>query len=61
MKLGKTPLVMVALVGMLAMAGCASTLFFPAKPAEIAADKVIDDIWPGVAKPATANVDTKKP
>lgn len=37
-----------------AIGGCASTLFFPTKSAEIAADKVIDDVWAELAKPAAA-------
>jgi hypothetical protein len=48
------------LTGIFAMSGCASTLFFPAKPAEKAADKVIDDIWPVQGKPADATVEPKK-
>jgi outer membrane murein-binding lipoprotein Lpp len=43
-----------------AVSGCASITFFPKGTAQKAADKVIDDIWPGstapdtlIAKPAT--------
>ena len=50
----------VALASIFAISGCASTLFFPAKPAEKAADKVIDDIWPDLSKPAAPKVDVKK-
>ena len=46
----------VALASIFAVSGCASTLFFPAKPAEKAADKVIDDIWPAMAKPAATEL-----
>lgn len=48
------------LIGIFAMSGCASTLFFPAKPAEKAADKVIDDIWPVQVKPAGTTAEPKK-
>ena len=50
----------VALASIFAISGCASTLFFPAKPAEKAADKVIDDIWPDLAKPTMPKTDVKK-
>ncbi len=50
----------IAIASTLAMTGCASTLFFPAKPAEKAADKVIDDIWPDVTKPVPPKADAKK-
>ena len=48
MKVGKTIVVGVALAGFLVMTGCASTLFFPVRPAEKAANAAIDDIWPGL-------------
>lgn len=51
MKSIKTVVGSVALVCIVATGGCASTLFFPVKPAEKAADKVIDDVWPDLAKP----------
>jgi hypothetical protein len=60
MELGKRIVGGLALASMLAMTGCASTLFFPAKPAEKAADALIDDIWPDVPKPAVAKTDAKK-
>ena len=56
MKTGKIFVAGTALASFLAMAGCASTLFFPVKPAEKAADKVIDDIWPALAR-----LEEKKP
>jgi hypothetical protein len=41
----------------LAVAGCTTIAFFPAAPAQKAADKLIDDIWPAApARPATASV-----
>ena len=52
-------IVFVALAGFFVMGGCATTLFFPAKPAETAADKVIDDVWHDLAKPAATEL--KKP
>ena len=61
MKLARTLFVGVALTAMLALTGCGSTLFYPARSAEKAADKVIDDIWPGVAKPAAARTEAKTP
>ena len=60
MKTGKVFVASITLASVFAMAGCASTLFFPAKPAEKAADKVIDDIWPDVAKPMNTETDVKK-
>jgi hypothetical protein len=30
------------------LAGCGTISFFPAQPAQKAADKVIDDIWPPI-------------
>lgn len=33
---------------LLAASGCGSISFFPAQPAQKAADKVIDDVWPPV-------------
>ena len=60
MKTRRTLLVAVALAIALTMTGCVSTLFFPAKSAEKAADKVIDEIWPAAAKPELAKSDAKK-
>ena len=61
MKLARTLFVGVTLTAMLALTGCGSTLFYPARSAERAADKVIDDIWPGVAKSATTKTEAKTP
>jgi len=60
MKTRKTRLAGAALAAALTMTGCVSTLFFPAKSAEKAANKVIDDIWPAAAKPELAKSDAKK-
>jgi len=60
MKTRKTRLAAAALAAALTMTGCVSTLFFPAKSAEKAANKVIDDIWPAAAKPELAKSDAKK-
>jgi hypothetical protein len=57
---GKKIVVGLALASIVAMTSCTSALFFPAKPAEKAADALIDDIWPDVPKPATAKTDAKK-
>lgn len=54
MKPVKTVVVSVSLACVVTMGGCASTLFFPVKPAEKAADKLIDDVWPDLAKPVGA-------
>ena len=59
MQSGNKIVVALALAGFLAMAGCASALFFPSKSAEKAADKVIDEIWLGLETP-TANPAPKK-
>ena len=60
MKTRKTLLVAVVLATAFTMTGCVSTLFFPAKSAEKAADKVIDDIWPTAARPELAKSNEKK-
>ena len=60
MKKVKILIVVANLACALAMSGCGTALFFPVKPAEKAADKVIDDIWPDVTKPAPAKVEAKK-
>ncbi|MEQ1517737.1 MAG: hypothetical protein ABL931_14740 [Usitatibacteraceae bacterium] len=52
MKVVRTSILGLTLASALVSAGCASTLFFPAKPAEKAADALIDEIWPDVAKPS---------
>ncbi len=59
MKARKVLVASVTLICIAAMAGCTSTLFFPAKSAEKAADKLIDDIWPELAKPALAAPEAK--
>ena len=61
MKLARTLFFGVALTAMLALTGCGSTLFYPARSAEKAADKVIDDIWPNVVKPAATKTEAKTP
>lgn len=60
MKAGKTFVASIVLASVVAMTGCGSTLFYPVKSAEKAADKVIDDIWPGIEKPAAARAEAKK-
>ena len=60
MKAGNTFVASIALACVLAMAGCASTLFFPLKSAEKAADKVIQEIWTDIDKPAVAGAGAKK-
>ena len=61
MKMERTIFAVVTLTTMLALSGCGSTLFYPSRSAEKAADKVIDGIWPNVVKPATAKTETKTP
>ena len=60
MKTIKKLLVGAVLATGLTMTGCVSTLFFPIKSAEKAADKIIDDIWPAAAMPGLAKSDAKK-
>lgn len=60
MKAAKTLVAGIALASVFAMAGCASGLFYPVKSAENAADKVIDDIWPDIGKPAATNAEARK-
>lgn len=36
----------IGVVGVATTSGCSTISFFPAAPAQKAADKVIDDIWP---------------
>ena len=50
MKLAKSIIVGAMFASVLALAGCASTLFFNIRPAEKAADGWIDDVWPGMEK-----------
>jgi hypothetical protein len=40
-----------ALLLVVLVAGCANIAFFPKAPAQKAADKVIDDIWPAAPAP----------
>ena len=61
MKIERTIFVVVTLATIFALTGCGSTLFYPSRSAEKAADKVIDDIWPNVVKPAAAKSETKTP
>ena len=61
MKFGKAIVFCTIFCGALALGGCASTLFFPAKAAEKAVDKVIDDVWLGMGQPAPLNAEAKKP
>ena len=60
MKKIKIFIVAAILAGALAMSGCGTALFFPVKPAEKAADRVIDDIWPDVTRPTPVKVEAKK-
>ena len=64
MNTGEKFVVVATIASMLTMTGCGSTLFFPAKPAEKAADSLIDDIWPDatkpVVKPAAVKDEAKK-
>ena len=60
MKKVKIFIVAAILAGALAMSGCGTVLFFPIKPAEKAADRVIDDIWPDVIRPTPVKVEAKK-
>ncbi len=48
MNAGKSIIVGAVFASVLSLAGCASTLFFNIKPAEKAADGLIDDVWPGM-------------
>ncbi len=50
MKAGKSIIVGAVFASVLVLAGCASTLFFDIRPAEKAADGLIDDVWPGLEK-----------
>ena len=51
------------IVGATGMSGCSTISFFPAAPAQKAADKVIDDIWPAqeTAKAPPSPVATEGP
>lgn len=48
MKICKRALHFPALILATVAAGCGTISFFPAQPAQKAADKVIDDIWPPI-------------
>ena len=50
MKAGKSIVVGAMFASVLVLTGCASTLFFNTRPAEKAADGLIDDVWPGMEK-----------
>ncbi len=54
MKAAKSIIVGAVFASVLAVAGCASTLFFNLRPAEKAADGLIDDVWPGMEKAGSA-------
>jgi hypothetical protein len=55
MQLQKNLIVVVLAVAPVALAGCTTIAFFPTAPAQKAADKLIDDIWPAApARPAAA-------
>lgn len=54
MRARKSIIIGAIFASILALAGCASTLFFNAKPAEKAADGLIDDVWPGMEKAGSA-------
>lgn len=55
MRLQKNLIVVLLAVTQVAFAGCTTIAFFPTAPAQKAADKVIDDIWPAApVRPATA-------
>ena len=60
MKKVKIFIVAATLACALPMSGCGTALFFPVKPAEKAADRVIDDIWPDVTRPTPVKVEAKK-
>ena len=60
MKAEKTLVAAITFTCVFAMAGCASTLFFPAKSAEKAADRLISEIWPDLPKPAGPTPEAKK-
>lgn len=60
MKAKKTLVAAITFTCVFAMAGCASTLFFPAKSAEKAADRLISEIWPDLPKPAVPTPEAKK-
>ena len=60
MKTRKALFVSITIACIVSMSGCASTLFFPAKSAEKAADKIIDDIWPESVKTTVAAPEAKK-
>jgi hypothetical protein len=55
---GKGRTALVCLAAWMALAGCSSIAFYPAVPAQKAADRVIDDIWP--AQPANQTTAAKE-
>ncbi len=59
MKLRKMALGGVVLAG-LVLAGCSTIAFFPTAPAQKAADKVIDDIWPTAPERAATAAEVRK-
>jgi hypothetical protein len=55
MRLLKKLIVIVLASVTVTLAGCTTIAFFPTAPAQKAADKLIDDIWPvAPVRPATA-------
>ena len=60
MKAGKALVAAITFTCVFTMPGCASTLFFPAKSAEKAADRLISEIWPDLPKPAGPTPEAKK-
>ena len=60
MKAEKSLVAAITFTCVFAMPGCASTLFFPAKSAEKAADQLIGEIWPNLPKPTVPTREAKK-
>jgi flagellar basal body-associated protein FliL len=55
-------IVIVIAVSTVALAGCTTIAFFPTAPAQKAADKLIDDIWPAApARPAAVQAPVAAP
>lgn len=62
MRLQKNLLVVLIAVSQMVAAGCTTIAFFPTAPAQKAADKLIDDIWPAApSRPATASAPSAAP
>ena len=60
----KMPSIIVAAVAGMALGGCVTiNIYFPAAAAELAADRIIDEVWqlkPGAAKPGSAKPPASK-